>query len=154
MATTPLWAVSRLPKAELDHLRPLAADWQPQFWPFADLAASWHRPEVGALVASPLASGPPFATLIYAADSRLGFGELLFLFVSCGQRRVGAGRALLTAYHEELGALGCAESFLEVRLSNEAAIVLYERAGYTRTRQRRDYYGPGEDGIDMVRKIS
>lgn len=152
MTTVPPLAVGQLPKSELESLRPLAAEWQPQFWPFADLAASWHRPEVGALI--PLGSEMPFATLIYAADGRLGFGELLFLFVSRSHRRTGAGQALLTAYHQELSSLGCAESFLEVRLSNAAAIGLYERHGYSITRQRRDYYGPGEDGLDMVRKIS
>lgn len=148
-------AIHRLKKTELERLRPLAAAWQPQFWPFADLASSWQRPEVAALVATPCseASADPLGCLIYAADGRLGFGELLFLFVLDAHRRLGAGGALLGAYHDQLREDGCTESFLEVRQANQAAIGLYRRAGYEELRRRQDYYGPGADGLDMAKKI-
>ncbi|HTK84444.1 MAG TPA: N-acetyltransferase [Patescibacteria group bacterium] len=39
---------------------------------------------------------------------------------------------------------------LEVRKENAAAIHLYEKRGFSRTDDLPDYYGPGEDGIEMT----
>jgi ribosomal-protein-alanine N-acetyltransferase len=61
-------------------------------------------------------------------------------------RRQGLGSALLAAVLAEGRRLGAPRATLEVRRSNEAALRLYERAGFRRSGLRRNYYAhPLED---------
>ena len=62
-------------------------------------------------------------------------------------QRMGIGGALLEACEGRLGGIGRVR--LSVRMSNEAAIRLYERAGYTRVGVWGGYYTDGEDGLVM-----
>ena len=64
-------------------------------------------------------------------------------------RRTGRGRALLRDVLTTIRERGVCTVFLEVRASNVAARTLYDSHGFTVSRRRRDYYGPGEDGVDM-----
>jgi ribosomal protein S18 acetylase RimI-like enzyme len=48
----------------------------------------------------------------------------------------------------------CHTIFLEVRCSNQAAISLYERNGYTETGKIQKYYADGEDGLQLRRLIT
>lgn len=48
---------------------------------------------------------------------------------------------------------GVAKVFLEVEHDNIPAIALYEKHGFTRYGQRRDYYGPGKDAILMTKEL-
>jgi ribosomal-protein-alanine acetyltransferase len=75
-----------------------------------------------------------------------GESEILNIAVDPAERRTGIARRLLTdALARVKGAW-----FLEVRASNEAAIKLYESAGFTRAGDRKGYYNePAEDGIVM-----
>lgn len=77
-----------------------------------------------------------------------GESELLNLAVAEGRRRGGVGRELLAAALAWAEARGARETFLEVRASNSAAIVLYEQAGFRAVGRRPDYYErPREDAI-------
>lgn len=69
-------------------------------------------------------------------------------------QRTGLGRRLLDALVAETRRRGCREVFLEVRAENQAAIALYERAGFEMTGRRRGYYGPGADAITMRRRLT
>lgn len=60
----------------------------------------------------------------------------------------GVGRALLAAAERQSRRRRCSELRLEVRVDNERAIELYERAGYSRFGYRAEYY---EDGCDAWR---
>jgi len=60
----------------------------------------------------------------------------------------GLGRLLLGALLDEARQRGCDAVHLEVRADNEAAIRLYERAGFQQVGRRRGYYQPG--GVDGV----
>jgi [ribosomal protein S18]-alanine N-acetyltransferase len=63
-------------------------------------------------------------------------------------RRQGLGAALLAHVLAEGRRLGAPKATLEVRQSNEAAIQLYERAGFRRAGTRRHYYAkPLEDAL-------
>jgi len=75
-----------------------------------------------------------------------GENEILNLAVDPAERRAGIARGLLAdALARTKGAW-----FLEVRASNEAAIRLYESAGFQRAGLRPQYYNePAEDGIVM-----
>ena len=48
---------------------------------------------------------------------------------------------------------GVAKVFLEVEHDNVPAIALYEKHGFTRYGQRRDYYGPGKDAVLMTKAL-
>jgi ribosomal-protein-alanine N-acetyltransferase len=48
---------------------------------------------------------------------------------------------------------GVAKVFLEVEHDNIPAIALYEKQGFERYGQRRDYYGPGKDAVLMTKEL-
>ena len=70
------------------------------------------------------------------------------LAVLPAQRREGVASALLTRVLQEGAALGAERATLEVRRSNDAARMLYERFGFTIAGVRRAYYSnPIEDAL-------
>jgi ribosomal-protein-alanine N-acetyltransferase len=63
-------------------------------------------------------------------------------------RRAGIGSFLLSFVLKTGGALGARRATLEVRRSNEAALMLYKRFGFTVAGVRADYYSkPVEDAL-------
>jgi ribosomal-protein-alanine N-acetyltransferase len=54
---------------------------------------------------------------------------------------------------EGMMSYGASEFFLEVRKTNEEAIAVYEKLGYTVRRVLRGYYRDGEDAYLMVKKV-
>lgn len=65
----------------------------------------------------------------------------------------GVGRMLLDALLDHARELGAADVLLEVRVDNEAALRLYERAGFERFGRRKGYYQPENvDAWTMRRK--
>ena len=75
-----------------------------------------------------------------------GEAQLLNLSVVPDAQRQGLGSDLLALFLEEALRLGATQVFLEVRVSNTAAIALYERAGFASVARRADYYPPGPSG--------
>jgi ribosomal-protein-alanine N-acetyltransferase len=69
-----------------------------------------------------------------------GEAQLLNLSVVHDARQAGLGTALLARFVEEAERLGAEQVFLEVRVSNAAAIALYEREGFVRVARRAGYY--------------
>ena len=65
--------------------------------------------------------------------------------------RKGIGRALLEASERQLNGIGRIR--LSVRMSNEAAIRLYEQQGYQRVGVWKGYYSEGEDGLVMEKNL-
>ena len=77
-------------------------------------------------------------------------GPLDNLAVTASERGQGHGRMLLDNALKDAQNSGVKRFFLEVRESNEKAIKLYEKAGFTRLAVRRAYYqDPVEDAIVM-----
>lgn len=74
-----------------------------------------------------------------------GEAHILNLCVAEEFQRRGLGQLLLTNMLDEAKEEGIEDIFLEVRPSNYAAIVLYERLGFNQMGTRKDYY-PGENG--------
>ena len=88
------------------------------------------------------------------AHHTLDEGEILNLAVHPAHRRAGVGRALMEHVFDELGRNGVARVFLEVRESNQAGRVFYERLGFTPVGRRRGYYArPREDALVLVCEI-
>ncbi len=67
-------------------------------------------------------------------------------------RRVGIGHRLLTTLFERGCARGALRYYLSVQVENAGAIALYEATGFMRRSHNPDSYGPGRDGITMVRE--
>ena len=78
-------------------------------------------------------------------------GEITNVAVAPAARRKGIARALLTELKERLASLGIGRIVLEVRVSNEAAIRLYEQMGFCTLGTRKNFYEkPAEDAYVMV----
>ena len=87
---------------------------------------------------------------------RLGLarrGHVVSVAVREAHRGKGIGSALVLAAHEELAKKSATECYLEVRITNESAIRLYETLGYRKTGSLEAYYRDGEAAYVMAIKI-
>jgi ribosomal-protein-alanine N-acetyltransferase len=75
--------------------------------------------------------------------------ELAVIAVEKTAQNKGYGKKLLDTFLEAMSAFGVTDIFLEVRLSNLAALHLYESRGFVKTRLRTGYYEDGEDAWEM-----
>lgn len=87
-----------------------------------------------------------------------GEAQILNLSVVPDARRQGLGRALLERFIDDALRAGAEQIFLEVRISNTAAIALYESAGFEPVARRANYYpatsaAHGEDALVMRRRL-
>lgn len=71
-------------------------------------------------------------------------GNICVLPESRGQ---GTGKELLNQMLEALKEKDIRTVFLEVEADNAPAVRLYEKAGFIRYNERRDYYGSGKDAL-------
>jgi [ribosomal protein S18]-alanine N-acetyltransferase len=80
--------------------------------------------------------------------------EILTVGVVPSARRRGIARRLLDALLAEAKTRGALEAFLEVRVDNDAARMLYETAGFVDVGLRRGYYDAGRvDAVVMKRDV-
>jgi ribosomal-protein-alanine N-acetyltransferase len=79
-------------------------------------------------------------------------GHIVSVAVLGTVRLKGVGTALIKAAMVGMRDYGASEFFLEVRKSNEAAVIVYEKLGYDIRRVLRGYYRDGEDAYLMVKK--
>jgi ribosomal-protein-alanine acetyltransferase len=79
--------------------------------------------------------------------------EIDMIAVHPSARRGGLGRRLLDAWEADVRTRGAAKVWLDVRPSNEAALRLYQRAGYRSTGRRPRYYHDGEDALLLERTL-
>ncbi len=79
----------------------------------------------------------------------------LLRIASDPQRRLrGIGRILLSAVIARAKAASCARIVLEVASRNDAAVRLYQRAGFGTAGTRRDYYRiPPDDALVMMLEL-
>ncbi len=84
------------------------------------------------------------------SEVQKGRGHIISMAVSPGNRRSGVGSALLRDLIQRLEpkAHGI---YLEVRISNEAAIRKYEKFSFAKKEVRKSYYPDGEDAWVMVK---
>ena len=106
-------------------------------------------------------------TVGLAADAIVAYGvlllapgeaQLLNLTVAPGARRRGFGRTLLRRFLSDAKERGAEQCFLEVRVSNAAAISLYAAEAFVPVARRIAYYPPGvagerEDALVMRRAL-
>ena len=116
-------------------------------------SAPWSAEQIAETVSNPCAvyfaafCGSVFAGYagMYAAG---GEGSINNIAVDRDHRRSGVGTALLSALICAGREAGLAKLSLEVRVSNTAAVSLYEKNGFRRVGLRRGYYtAPKEDAV-------
>ena len=87
-----------------------------------------------------------YVGMTYAADE----GSITNVATHPDARRLGLGRAVVSALLQEAVRLGLAFVYLEVRPSNAPAIALYESFGFVCTGRRKNFYRyPTEDALVM-----
>ena len=91
-----------------------------------------------------------YGGLLVALDE----GQITNIAVRADQRRKGLGRAVLTALEAEARKRGLVQISLEARVSNVAAIALYESLGYKTEGRRHGFYRhPTEDALVMIKQL-
>lgn len=117
-------------------------------WPLLDLMAVLTFPDVIRLKAVEEKHMVGFV----AGDPhpRDGWGWIATIAVSPRYRQKGIGRALLHACESKLGV---PKVRLTVRPSNQVAIAMYEKEGYTTIDIWKGYYNDGEDGMVMEKQL-
>ncbi len=86
------------------------------------------------------------------SQSVLGESDVMNVAVTPDFRKQGIGEALMRGLMKELKARGNRCLTLEVRVSNEPAIKLYEKLGFLQVGRRPNYYrNPKEDAL-ILRK--
>jgi ribosomal-protein-alanine N-acetyltransferase len=92
--------------------------------------------------------------LAYAAVSMVratGELEIYNIAVNTDKRRFGIGKKLVKIILEAAAAVNIFRAVLEVRVSNTAALALYESLGFKPAGKRRNYYSePEEDALIYV----
>ena len=122
----------------------------------AEESSAWDESAFAGLL-----SGPDCFALIALRDREpIGFAlarqaadecELLSLGVLPAQRRLGTGRALLSALCEQATANGVRHIYLEVAADNYAGRALYQALGFVPSAWRKNYYRkPGQAAIDAA----
>ena len=91
--------------------------------------------------------GYAFGSAVY------GNAELMILAVAVEHRRRGIGKKLLALLEDGARKRSAKSLSLEVRVSNVAAMSLYERCGFLKTYVRTKYYADGEDAVIMEKGL-
>ena len=84
------------------------------------------------------------------ASEVVGEGELLTIGVHPAVRRRGIAHRLMEALECHWQTNQVSRGFLEVRADNTPARSLYRTRGWRETGRRSDYYGPGDDAVNMM----
>ncbi len=82
-----------------------------------------------------------------------GVGHITAIGVAPEHRRRGLARLLLREMERSLRSRGISTIRLEVRVENEAAILLYEQLGFAVVQRLSRYYSNGSDGYMMVKPL-
>ena len=117
----------------------------------------WTREQLGSqlpdamhvfLVADANGTAVGYVGMMHVVDE----GYISNVAVAPEYRRRGAADALIAALVDRCAELSLAFVTLEVRRSNYPAIALYEKHGFVRVGERRDYYElPREDALLMTK---
>ena len=84
---------------------------------------------------------------------KLGFvkkGHVVSVAVIDEHRRKGFGSVLVDEAVKGVKTIQCSELYLEVRCSNNDAVRLYEKLGFSITQKLKAYYRDGEDAYVMA----
>src|SRR2546427_1634685 len=119
--------------------------------PYPRIVFAWFKLRVGEGFIVARKDGRVVGYLI--SEVRRGRGHIASMAVSTSCRRMGIGEAMARKSIEQLAGR-VKQVYLEVRPSNEAAILLYHKLSFKETgKVRKEYYPDGEDAIEMARAV-
>lgn len=120
-------------------------------------SAPWSQEEFASLLRAPgafallgWADAGPQPGCMALAWAQAGEAEILTLATLAGQRRMGAGRALVQEILVQAAVLGAGALFLEVAQNNLAARALYASLGFLEIGRRKQYYSGPDGPIDAL----
>ena len=126
----------------------------------ANFSAPWDEASVRAELENPLAlwlvAVEEDGTVLGYVGSQSCFedADILNVCVAPAARRQGVAEALMLELEARLAPKGVEKITLEVRASNEPAIRLYEKLGYTQVGVRKGYYEkPREDALILQKEL-
>lgn len=79
--------------------------------------------------------------------------QIYNLLIFSDYRRKGFAFQAIKLLEEKIKQLSVHDFTLEVRVSNKAAIALYEKSGFKTVTVRKDYYQNHEDALLMLKKL-
>lgn len=120
------------------HAQAFSPAWTSQ--DFADQIGRADRVLTGGTLREPALVG--FAASRFVGDE----ADLLTIVVDRARRRDGLGAKLLAHHLSALNAARVATVFLEVGATNDPALKLYDRMGFARVGERKNYYEAGPRG--------
>ena len=139
-------------------------------WEYADLSAiaalekeCFSDPWNHRMLAESFLSGHFYGSLLEEEGAVTAYGgvsvyggdaEVQLIGVAEMYRRCGRGGRVLEDLLEIAREKGARRVFLEVRVSNAAALMLYLRHGFCGLYARSRYYADGEDAIVMVKELA
>ena len=128
---------------DVDNIVALEAECMPHPWVTDDIRSLITDDKKYAIVAEEdgLIAGYVGASFV------LDEAEIGNICVSSAYRRRGFASALLMKLEKELKSSGVTVIFLEVENTNKGAIALYEKQGFLKYNERKDYYGKGRDAL-------
>ncbi len=118
-------------------------------WSYATLARAFENAGTVGIVAEECGEiiGYGCATCVFED------ADLENIFIAEQYRRGGRGKRLLAALIAECSARGVKNMFLEVRVSNSAALLMYLSAGFVGVHARTRYYPDGEDCLVLKKTL-
>lgn len=118
-------------------------------WSYRTFASCFENPSFFGAVAEENGEIIGFGGITVASDNC----DLENLFVAEPYRRCGTGAEILKALLAVAKDRGAEKTFLEVRVSNRAAMALYLKLGFCGSYARTRYYSDGEDCLVMRRDL-
>ena len=118
-------------------------------WNFKTLATVFEMPTFAGVLCEDGGEIAGYGGVTVAADS----ADIGNIAVAENYRTGGIGTALLQKLCEKAKEQGAEKVFLEVRVSNAAAMKLYLKSGFVGAYARTRYYPDGEDCLVMVKNL-
>jgi ribosomal-protein-alanine N-acetyltransferase len=129
-------------ESDLDVVSSMEKESYSDFWSRHSFEEELENEHAVAVVMEETTGVVGYAVAVIALDE----ADLVKITVSEKERAKGYGKKLLESMKEILAGKGVTDIILEVRISNEAAITLYEHAGFVKEGIRPGFYSnPSED---------
>lgn len=122
------------------------------FWPFEEFLLSLKIPQTFLLY---LEQDPQEWKGLALGRVIGGVSELFYIYIRGESRGQGLAAELLKDFEDlSLTKFKATSACLEVKVSNQAAIRLYERSAYERIHLRKGYYQDGEDALIYAKALA